>query len=390
MHLRTLKSRVPFAQGALLPRNSSRNNERYRSSHSNKSFSAALQAVVEAEWVQAPRDRGSDAMHAATASVSSKHRTTSHLAGTRTQSVAPIRPSGVSAHAITPTAARSAARGQDFLDPRLRDILHNHARKSEFFPIITPLKADNWERRIMEAGLEEACGDILNCIRYGFSHGLDRAQAARTTYILDNLKPALEHPEVISTYLEKEQASVFDVKSTFRLVLTFPEDRPQLMILWEGKVRFNNTFSFGARPAPGVFGHLADLLVHLLKFMLIEEILKWVNDFQVFLELGDELGWIWEPTKHTPFSRWFTHISFDWDLDEKTVSLPEAKHVKYLTKLDPWMEGASVMRKATEDIVGTLNHCTYMVPPGRSRLVSLYRLTALFNWTLISRETDHG
>jgi hypothetical protein len=58
----------------------------------------------------------------------------------------------------------------------------------------------------MEAGLEEAYGDIPNCIRYGFSHGLDRAQAARTTYIPDNLKSALEHPEVISAYLAKEQA----------------------------------------------------------------------------------------------------------------------------------------------------------------------------------------
>jgi hypothetical protein len=187
-----------FRTGALLPRTSSRNNERYRSSHSNNSFSAASQAVVEeAERVQAPCDRGSDATHVAAvrtysrtatarrrgspnkqASVSSRCRTTSDLAGTQTQSVAPTQPSGVSARVITPTIAHSAARGQDFLDPRLRDILRNHARKYKFFPIVTPLKADNWERRIMEAGLEEAYGNIPNCIRYGFSHGLDRAQAA--------------------------------------------------------------------------------------------------------------------------------------------------------------------------------------------------------------------
>jgi hypothetical protein len=105
------------------------------------------------------------------------------------------------------------------------------------------------------------------------------------------------------------------------------------MVAWEGKVRFDNTFSFGACPAPGVFGRLADLLVHLLKFMLIEEILKWVDDFvffrspcggskgrfvyrydeKIFFELGDKLGWIWESTKHTPFSSKFTHISFDWN-----------------------------------------------------------------------------
>jgi hypothetical protein len=197
------------------------------------------------------------------------------------------------------------------------------------------------------------------------------------------------------------QASVFDVKSAFRLVPTLPEDRPQLMISWEGKVRFDNTFSFGARPAPGVFGRLADLLVHLLKFMTIEEILKWVDDFvffrspcggskgrfvyrydeQIFFDLGDELGWIWESTKHTPFSSKFTHIGFDWDLDERTATLPEAKRVKYLAKLGPWTEGAKVTRKEAENLVGTLNHCALVLPQGRSRLVSLYRFTALFNRT---------
>jgi hypothetical protein len=158
------------------------------------------------------------------------------------------------------------------------------------------------------------------------------------------------------------------------------------MISWEGKVMFDNTFSFGARPAPGVFGHLADLLVHLLKFMSIDEILKWVDDFvffrspcggskgrfvynydkKVFFKLGDKLGWIWEPTKHTLFNAQFTHIGSDWDLDEKTVALPETKCIKYLAKLGPWMEGATVTRRETENLIGTLNHCTLVLPQGRS------------------------
>jgi hypothetical protein len=110
------------------------------------------------------------------------------------------------ARATTFTVAHSVALGQDSLDPRLQDILCNPACKSKIFPIVTPLKADNWERQIKEAELEATYGDIPNCICYGFSHGLDRAQTARTTYIPDNLKSALEHPKVISAYLEKEQA----------------------------------------------------------------------------------------------------------------------------------------------------------------------------------------
>ncbi|KAJ7109524.1 hypothetical protein C8R44DRAFT_635710 [Mycena epipterygia] len=51
------------------------------------------------------------------------------------------------------------------------------------------------------------------------------------------------------------------------------------MIAWRDKVHIDNCFSFGATSAPGVFGRLVDLLVHLLKFMSVDNILKWVDNF---------------------------------------------------------------------------------------------------------------
>jgi hypothetical protein len=138
----------------------------------------------------------------------------------------------------------------------MQAILHSPIHRSRFFPIVTPLKADNWERRIKEAGLEAEYGDIPNCIQYSFSHGLDRTQAARTTYIPNNLKSAIDHPEVISAYLEKEQElgrilEAYDPVylesqiGPFRCspVGCLQKDAPH------GKWRMFNTLSGGVRPA---------------------------------------------------------------------------------------------------------------------------------------------
>jgi hypothetical protein len=95
------------------------------------------------------------------------------------------------------------AQGQVLLDARLQAILRNSAQRAEFFPIVTPLKADAWARRIEQAGLGERFGNVPDGIRYGLSHGLDISCRAKKTYIPHNLKSALEHPDVISARRNK-------------------------------------------------------------------------------------------------------------------------------------------------------------------------------------------
>jgi hypothetical protein len=173
------------------------------------------------------------------------------------------------------------------------------------------------------------------------------------------------------------------------------------MIEWNGKVMFDNAFSFGTRSAPSFFGRLADLIVHLLKFMSIDDIIKWVDNFvffrypntktggrfvykydeRIFFEVGEELGWIWEASKHTLFSFLFVYIGFCWDMENNTVALPETKRAKYVEMLDKWQVGMLVSRLDTETIVGTLNDCVFVVPQGCSHLVELYRFTAALNST---------
>ncbi|KAF7334414.1 putative reverse transcriptase domain protein [Mycena venus] len=188
------------------------------------------------------------------------------------------------------------------------------------------------------------------------------------------------------------EACVFDVKSAFRNVPTLPEERSQLMISWRDKVYFDHVFSFGATSAPGIFGRIADLLVLLLKHHSVEDILKWVDDFiffrylkqnpdgstfflydeTLFTKLAEELGWLWEMEKHTPFAKKFTYLGFDWRLTTKTVSLPEKKRTKYRGKVQAWLP--TITDTTTDAARGH-----HGLQEGRGKRVSMYRLQASLN-----------
>ncbi|CAK5276028.1 unnamed protein product [Mycena citricolor] len=221
---------------------------------------------------------------------------------------------------------------------------------------------------------------------------------------------------IIASAPSSTQASVFDVKSAFRNIPTLPADRPFTAISWRGLIFLDHVFSFGATSSPGVFDRLAELFVVLLKFYSAEEILKWVDDFvffrkpveidlhnhptyaideSLFIDLAAELGFPWEMKKHSPFGDTFSYNGFDWCISSRTCTLPEKKRVKYLTRIRDWLAGGSTSRKESEVVVGTLNHLAVVAPEGRSRLVSLYRLSSAFNhlsnpFALPSPRAAHG
>lgn len=81
----------------------------------------------------------------------------------------------------------------------------SNAPPREWFPIVTPLKADRWQHRIAEAGLTREWADVPEGIRNGFAHGLDPEQRLLATFIPKNLTSATTHPEIIDDYIAKEQ-----------------------------------------------------------------------------------------------------------------------------------------------------------------------------------------
>jgi hypothetical protein len=132
--------------------------------------------------------------------------------------------------------------------------------------------------------------------------------------------------------------------------------------------------------------------------------LNWVDDFLFFRLLSHEagaitvsgfhsytlddlykiatqLGWPWKGSKTRPFSTFFRYLGFDWDIPSKRVSIPDEKRTRYLTKLSPWVCSNKFTRKEAESVLGTLVHCSLVLPNGRSRLPALSHFAASFNYT---------
>lgn len=198
------------------------------------------------------------------------------------------------------------------------------------------------------------------------------------------------------------EAAVLDVDSAFRNIPTHPSARRFLAIMIRGLIHLDHVLNFGASPAPGVFGRVADAMVKILLHQGVDALIKWVDDFISFRypisantdgsynfsysadlvwEVARELGWPWAPAKFVDFSTAFMYIGFWWDLAAKTVELPAKKKAKYLARIEPWLHGSSHTVTDAEKIIGTFNHVALAVPEGRSRLVSLYKFRAGFKAT---------
>ena len=200
------------------------------------------------------------------------------------------------------------------------------------------------------------------------------------------------------------QAAICDVDAAFCNVPIHPSARPFLAVHIAGLVHLDHCLNFGTSPCPGVWGRIADAMVEIYKANSIDKVIKWVDNFVFFRSpmdptgirsmvlnysydestiqsIAEGLGWPWAPKKCFPFSSTFTYISFLWDLDAKTITLPDPKRLKYLNKLERWSLTFRPSCEEVESIIGTLNHVSLILPAGWTHLLHLYRFRASFSHT---------
>nr|GAT53150.1 predicted protein [Mycena chlorophos] len=193
------------------------------------------------------------------------------------------------------------------------------------------------------------------------------------------------------------EAATLDVDAAFRRVPIHPSQQPHFVVVWDNLCYLDHVAPFGPASSPGIFGRLADAMKALYLANDIGPLKKWVDDF-LFLRfpisynptrfaygldeiyaLAEDLGWPWKPSKTRPFDPVFKYLGFIWDLGAKTVAIPEAKRLRYIRKLEDWVEGAKFSRKEAESVLGTLVHCSLAVPDGRSRLPAISKFASAFS-----------
>ena len=89
-------------------------------------------------------------------------------------------------------------------------------------------------------------------------------------------------------------------------------------------------------------------------------------------DLISELGFPWHPDKGDQYFVFiFTFIGFLWDLEHKHISLPEEKRLKYLYRLEDFLN--TYCRRLTprvkvKSIHGTLCHIAFVYAHGKTHL----------------------
>ncbi|KAF7291618.1 hypothetical protein HMN09_01252900 [Mycena chlorophos] len=89
----------------------------------------------------------------------------------------------------------------------------------------------------------------------------------------------------------------------------------------------------------------------------------------------------WHPEKWTDFAFEGEYIGFHWDLPQKRASLPEKKRLKFLRRVDDFIElckRGRCTRHDVERIHGSLCHLCFVYPDGRSYLADITAFHARF------------
>ena len=168
--------------------------------------------------------------------------------------------------------------------------------------------------------------------------------------------------------------------------------------MWDSQFYVDHCVAFGSASSAGLFGRVADALAAIFRTQGVDCVLKWVDDFVFFrfrypttsaslyrvnssliFDTAGSLGIPWKLSKYADFASSFTYLGFSWCFASRTVSLLDNKRSKFLDRLTPWLLKRPQTISSAQKLLGSLNHCCYVLPLGRSRLHHLRKFVAGFS-----------
>jgi hypothetical protein len=95
--------------------------------------------------------------------------------------------------------------------------------------------------------------------------------------------------------------------------------------------------------------------------------------------LSDLLRIPWESSKTIPFSSTALYLGFVWNLENCTVSLSEAKKIKYKDAITDWDKKTTHTLQEVKQLYCKLLHVSLVVPAGQVYLTSLEAMLGTFH-----------
>ena len=208
------------------------------------------------------------------------------------------------------------------------------------------------------------------------------------------------------------QAAALDIEAAFRTVPLLPDHKKFTVVKCDG-FWLDHCCCFGCSSSGGNQGELADALVDILDNHGIHPVVKWVDDFSIFcypsqeMSLEQELSVLpsysypydlddvrnatrdlnvpWHKTKGQDFAFRLRYVGFDFDIIQKTVTLPQEKRLKFKRRVDDFLGKASSIQVPLSEVWslnGSLSHATFVYPRGRSYLPNISAWSASFTHRL--------
>ncbi|CDO69769.1 hypothetical protein BN946_scf184766.g14 [Trametes cinnabarina] len=216
---------------------------------------------------------------------------------------------------------------------------------------------------------------------------------------------AAEVADIIANAPEGAQFATLDIDAAFRRIPIYPPHKAYLVIQCEpGAFYIDHVCPFGVSSGTGLQGSVMDPFVAFLDARGWGPNRKWVDDLlngrypvagsadsgwvyahgvQDIFGLAASLGVPLHQEKWTPHAFEAEYAGFAWDAANRTVTLAEKKRLKYLGRVEDALRsakgGASRMGLlAVQKLNGTLSHCAFVYPHGRTFLSGLYAFAASF------------
>ena len=182
-----------------------------------------------------------------------------------------------------------------------------------------------------------------------------------------------------------------DIKSAFRLLPVHPADRHLLGMKWRGNIYIDHCIPFGLRSAPKLFNILADLLAWVMENAGVTYLIHYLDDYlimgpphstvcqqnvDIFISLCAELGVPLAPDKLEGPSTSLTFLGIILDTEHMEIRLPRDKLARIQQLLTSWLPRRKARKRQILSLVGTLQHATKVVRPGRAFVSRMYSTAA--------------
>ena len=164
-------------------------------------------------------------------------------------------------------------------------------------------------------------------------------------------------------------------------------DRHLLGVSWKNHIYIDHCIPLGLRSAPKLFNILVDLFLWIAQNARVSYLIHYLDDYltmgppkstmcqqnlDIFIPLCADLGVLLASNKLEEPSTSLSFLGIILDTDCMEIRLPSEKLTRMQALLQTWLPKKKASKREILSLVGTLQHVTKVIRPGRAFVSRTY------------------